>query len=44
MIILGGNKMELMLDGLEEKSPLLDKVQKDLFNYRIIYLNEDISS
>lgn len=35
--------MELMLDGLEEKSPLLDKVQKDLFNDRIIYLNEDIS-
>jgi ATP-dependent Clp protease protease subunit len=28
----------------EEKSLLLDKVEKDLFNDRIIYLNEDISS
>ena len=35
--------MDLLLDGLEEKSPLLDKVQKDLFNERVIYLNEDIS-
>lgn len=35
--------MDLMLDGLEEKSPLLDKVQKELFNERVIYLNEDIS-
>ena len=33
---------ELLLEGLE-KSPLLDKVQKDLFNERVIYLNEDIS-
>lgn len=35
--------MDLMLDGLEEKSPLLDKVQKELFSERVIYLNEDIS-
>jgi ATP-dependent Clp protease, protease subunit len=34
--------MEFMLE--EEKSTLLDKVEKELFNERIIYLNEDISS
>ncbi|WP_144509953.1 ClpP family protease [Bacillus sp. FJAT-22090] len=34
---------ELLLEAMDEKSPLLDKVQKDLFNERVIYLNEDIS-
>jgi ATP-dependent Clp protease protease subunit len=36
--------MELLLDELEERSTLLDKVEKELFKDRIIYLNEDISS
>ncbi|MGG2091255.1 ATP-dependent Clp protease proteolytic subunit [Bacillus sp. S13(2024)] len=34
--------MDFLLE--EEKSPLLDKVEKELFRDRIIYLNEDISS
>ncbi len=34
--------MEFLLE--EEKTPLLDKVEKDLFKDRVIYLNEDISS
>lgn len=34
---------ELFVDAIEEKNPLLDKIEKDLFNERVIYLNEDIS-
>lgn len=34
--------MDFLLE--EEKSLLLDKVEKDLFKDRVIYLNEDISS
>ncbi|PGZ96957.1 hypothetical protein COE51_16445 [Bacillus pseudomycoides] len=34
--------MEFLME--EEKSPLLDKVEKELFKDRVIYLNEDISS
>lgn len=34
--------MDLFLE--EEKSTLLDKVEKELFKDRVIYLNEDISS
>lgn len=34
--------MDLFLE--EEKSSLLDKVEKELFKDRVIYLNEDISS
>lgn len=35
--------MDFMMDE-EMRSSLLDKVEKDLFNDRVIYLNEDISS
>jgi ATP-dependent Clp protease protease subunit len=35
--------MDFLMDE-EMRSTLLDKVEKDLFNERIIYLNEDISS
>lgn len=34
--------MDMLIE--EEKNPLLDKVEKELFTERIIYLNEDISS
>lgn len=36
--------MDLFLEEAEAKSTLLDKVEKELFNERIIYLNEDISA
>lgn len=36
--------MDLLFDGIEERSTLLDKVEKELFKDRVIYLNEDISS
>jgi ATP-dependent Clp protease protease subunit len=33
--------LEILTD--DEKSPLLDKVQKELYKERVLYLNEDIS-
>jgi ATP-dependent Clp protease protease subunit len=36
--------MEFLLEEEEFKNSLLDKVEKDLFKERVIYLNEDISS
>lgn len=43
METMEGNNMDLDILGTEEKSPLEHKVEKELFENRIIMLNEDIS-
>jgi ATP-dependent Clp protease, protease subunit len=36
--------MDFLMDELEERNGLVEKVEKELFKDRIIYLNEDISA